>query len=119
MTWREMWIGFGVFVWIAGYIRVGRVRENDVLVNRTFVRPPFFIYLLCGMPKARNIPKGVMAIPSVFAQLQGIFWLLFGLTNPDLNIQKPIIQEITFLIGTISIIVYVWILYKRNEYRID
>ncbi len=119
MTWREMWIGFGVFIWIVGYARVGHVRKNDVLVNQTFVRPPFFIYLICGMPKARNIPKGVMAIPSVLAQLHGLFWILFGLIYPDVNVQNLTAQEIFFLVGTVLIIAYVWVLYKRNEYRVD
>ncbi len=119
MTWLEMWIAFGLFIYIVGFLRVGRVRKTAVVVNQTFVRPPFFIYLICGMPKAHNIPKGVMAVPSIFAQLQGIFWILFGLTNPDFNIQNPTVQEITFVIGNLSIVVYVWILYKQNKYKTD
>ncbi len=114
-----MWIGFGVFIWIVGFIRVGKVRENDVLVNRTFVRPPYFVYLICGLPKARNVLKGVMAIPSLFGQLQGLFWILFGLILPYLPSQKFILQGFIFLIGIVLIMVYILNLYKRRAYKVE
>ena|SRR5215203_5502121 len=112
-------IGAGVFIWILGFIRVGRVRENDVLVNRTFVRPPFVIYLVCGMPRARNIPKGVMAIPSLFGQLQGLFWIFCGLIFPYLPSQKLIFQGSIFLIGIVLIMVYILKLYERRAYKVE
>lgn len=112
-------IGAGIFIWILGFIRVGRVRENDMLVSRTFVRPPFFIYLLCGMPRARNIPKGIMAIPALFGQLQGLFWILCGLIFPYLPSQKLILQGSIFLIGMILIMVYVLTLYERRAYKVE
>lgn len=119
MTWHEMWIGFGVFFWIIGYVRVGRVRENDLLVDRTFVRPPFVIYLVCGMPRARNIPKGVMAIPSLFGQLQGLFWILYGLIFHICQVKNLFVQGSIFLIGMVLTMVYVLTLYERRAYKVE
>ena len=61
----------GICLWLIGFIRVGKIVEDGLLVNKTFVRPTFFIYLICGMPKAPNIPRGVIVIPSLMLQPQG------------------------------------------------
>jgi hypothetical protein len=114
----EIVIAIGVIVWIIGFVRVGRTIEDGLLVNRTFVRPPFFIYLLCGMPRARHIPAGVMAIPSLFLQLHGLFSIICGLIT-ILVTPNIVLAGGVYILGIVLIVIYILVLYKNNSYNID
>lgn len=110
-------IAIGVFFWIIGFVRVGQIVEDGLSVNKTFVRPPFFIYLICGMPKARNIPPGVMVIPSLMLQLQGLLLVICGLISLVLTTNVSIVGGV-YVCGTILTIRYMLVLYKRNSYEV-
>ncbi|MFZ5909216.1 MAG: hypothetical protein ACOYYU_04300 [Chloroflexota bacterium] len=116
-----MWsmIGLGMFAWAYGFIRVGYIKKNSLWLERAFVYPPYLIYLICGMPKAKNIPNGVMALTSLIFQLQGLLWIAYGLVYPYLETINIIIQGILLSTGMVLIIIYGWSLYKRNLYKID
>jgi len=114
----EVWIGMGVFCWVFGFIRVGRVEKYGLLIERTFVSPPSFIYLICGMPKAQSVPLGVMALYSLLLQLFGLFWIAYGLISSYLP-DQGIIRYGVFLCGMFLIVIYGWILYRRNSYKIE
>ena len=110
-------IVIGVFLWILGFIRVGKIVEDGLLINKTFVHPPFFIYLLCGMPKARNIHSGVMAIPSLMLQLQGLLLIVCGLISLTLVTNLLIVGGF-YLSGIILTMRYILILYNRNSHEV-
>ena len=114
----EILIIIGVFAWVIGFFRVGRTVEDGLLVNKTFVRPPFFIYLICGLPKSKNIPAGVMAIPSLFLQLQGLLLIISGLITV-LVTQNLVLVGALHLFVLVLIMAYILYLYKNNSYKID
>ena len=114
----EFLIIMGVSLWIIGFFRVGRTVEDGLLVNKTFVRPPFFIYFICGLPKSKNIPSGVISIPSLFLQLQGLLLIISGLIT-ILVTQNIVLVGGLHLLGLVLIIVYVLGLYKNNSYKIN
>ena len=110
-------IAIGVFFWILGFIRVGRIVEDGLVVNKTFVRPPLFIYLICGMPKARNIQPGVMAIPSLMLQLQGLLLIVCGLISLTLTTNLIAVGGF-YVCGIILTMRYILVLYKRNSHEV-
>ena len=114
----EILIAIGAFLWVLGFFRVGRTIEDGLLVNKTFVRPPFLIYLICGLPKSQNIPPGTMAIPSLFLSLHGLLLIILGLISV-LVIQNIILVGVMYLLGLVLIILYVLSLYKNHSYKID
>lgn len=114
-SWSTFWIVSGLGLWTYGFVTVGRPRETGFLVDKSFVRPPFFIYLICGMPKAKNIPVGVMSIPALIGQLAGWLWLIVGLTY--FFTQSIALHVWLFFIGTILIIIYALVLFNRNLYK--
>lgn len=118
-NWSELWIGMGIFLWILGFLRAGDKRETGFLIDKSFVHPPFFIYFICGMPKVRNTPPGIMAVSAVWLQLIGLLWIIYGLIYPYLDNQNLILQGILINIGIILIFVYGWVLYKRTPYKIE
>jgi hypothetical protein len=114
----EFMIIIGVSLWIIGFFKVGRTVEDGLLVNKTFVRPPFFLYLICGLPKSKNISSGVVSIPSLFLQLQGLLFIISGLITIMVT-QNIVLVGGLHLLGLVLIIVYVLGLYKNNSYKID
>ena len=117
--WSAMFIGVGLFLWVFGFIKVGRKRETGFSIDKSFVRPPFFIYLICGMPKAQNIPRGIMSVSAVWSQLIGLLWVGYGIVYPFLQNQNLWLQGILLNIGIILIFAYGWFLYKRNIYKVE
>ena len=117
-SWSALWVGAGIALWIFGFIRVGNKRETGFTIDKSFVRPPFFIYLLCGMLKARNIPSGIVAVSSIWSQLIGVLWIGYGVMYPFLHNQNLLFQGILLNVGMILIFVYGWVLYKRNLYKV-
>lgn len=105
----------GICLWVIGFIRVGKIVDDGLLVNKTFVRSPFFIYLICGLPKAPNIPRGVIAIPSLMLQLQGLLLIICGVISLILTTNIMIVGGI-YICMTILIIGYILFLYGRNAY---
>jgi hypothetical protein len=108
----------GVFLWVIGFFRVGRTIEDGLLVNKTFVRPPFLIYLICGLPKSQNIPPGSMAIPSLFLQLNGLLLVICGVIVVMVT-QNIILVGGLYILGLVLIIIYILALFKNNSYNID
>lgn len=114
----KMLIAIGLFLWIFGFIRVGQTVQDGLLINKTFVRPHFLIYLICGMPKARNVPHGVVAIPSLLLQLHGLLLIICGLISLVLTRSIAVIGGIYICVGLL-IVGYILLLYKRNSYRVE
>jgi len=114
----EVLIMIGVFLWVIGFFRVGRTIEDGLLVNKTFVRPPFLIYLICGLPKSQNIPPGSMAIPSLFLQLHGLLLIICGLIVV-LVTRNIILAGVLYVLGLVLIIIYILTLSKNTSYKID
>jgi hypothetical protein len=113
--WSAFWIVGGTVFWIYGFITVGRKRKTGFLVDESFVHPPFIIYLICGMPKAKNIPASVMAIPSLSSQLGGWVWIISGLLY--IFTRDVFLQAWPFCIGTFLVVAYALVLFNRNLYR--
>jgi hypothetical protein len=115
----RFWIGFGIIAWIFNFMTVGRRIKNGAPLEGSFVRPPFFVYLICGMPKARNIPSGVMGGRALAGQLIGIFAVIYGLIYPYLPAETLLYQAIlVYLVGILDYL-YVLMLQKRHPYNID
>jgi hypothetical protein len=115
----EILIIIGLALWVIGYFRVGKIVNDGLLVNKTYVRPPFIIYLLCGLPKAINIPAGIMAIPSLLLQLQGLLFLICGLIDlvqPDENL---LLLGGFYILGTVFTIIYILDLCKNYSFKDD
>ena len=115
MTWSELWIFSGVLGWVLGWIRVGKVRQIGLPIDKAFVRPPFIIYLACGLPRARNIPKGVMAVSALGLQLVGLLWFFYGITYSYWPIKNQYVHGTILCIGIVLILIYCWTLYKRSS----
>jgi len=117
--WIGLWITLGLFLWFVGYFRAGFLEEEGPLISKAFVRPPFLIYLLCGLPHASNIPKGVIALRSLMTQFQGILFFAYGITykylpNHDFNLHMTVMFFIVF-----AVLWFCWLLYKRYPYYMN
>jgi len=114
--WIGLWIILGAFLWFSGFFRAGSFEEKGPPISKAFVRPPFLIYLLCGRPKALNIPKGVVALRSLITQLQGILFVAYGLAYDFLPSHDFNFQMIIMFFAVIAIFLFCWLLYKRYPY---
>jgi hypothetical protein len=110
-------IGFAF--WVIGYLRVGKIVDDGLLANKTYVRPPYLIYLLCGLPKAKNIPAGVMAIPSLFLQFQGMLLLLCGLIDLVQPKENLLLLGGFYILGTVFTMIYILGLFKKKSFKDD
>lgn len=117
--WTKIWVGLGMFIWFIGFVNAGKTRKNMMPFERSFVRPPYLVYLLCGLPKAQNIPSGVMSVLSVIGQLNGLLWIIFGLVSPSLASLTPLTQGILLNIFMLLIVLYGWFLYRRSLYKVE
>jgi len=117
--WYEMWIGFGILFWLLGFLRAGYTRERGNLLNKVYVRPPQVIYLVCGLPKASNLPHGVMAVLALMVQLQGILFIVYGIICYFWRDRNFALDGFLLLIGTILICSFSWQLYKRDPYTVE
>jgi len=117
--WIWMWIISGIVIWLFGFFRVGFSKEDGSVISRAFVRTPAVIYFLCGRPKASNIPKGVVALRSLMAQLQGILFVIYGVTSDYLPINNLGIEVIILSFFGFAVIWFCWLLYKRYPYLND
>jgi hypothetical protein len=108
---------FGVLLWIFGYI-AGRIRPGSIRfrnrpmennINVVYVKPPFILYLLCGLPKFPHLPSGVMGYYNLYGQLLGLLWVayevIFKKWPYTLDTPKDLLAlVIAFLITTIIMI---------------
>lgn len=115
--WSELWIGYGIFNWVLGFMGTIYRKKIGMPIEKFLARPPFLIYLVCGMPRAQDIPPGVMVIPALIVQLMGLSWVAYGLIYPYLPAGTIDYQIYVIGLGAILFVVYGWILYKRNLYK--
>ena len=115
----KIWIVLGVFSWLIGFIGAGRTLERGSLLNKVYVRPPFWIYLICGLPKASNIPPGVMGLLALVGQLQGILLIVFGAIYYFWPNQNFMLYGSFLLLGISLLYVYGSNLYKRHRYKAE
>lgn len=113
------WVVLGAVSWCAGFFQAGFSDEKGQKISQVFVRPPFLIYLLCGLPKASNIPKGVIALRSLMSQLQGILFLSYGIIHAHLPNQNFNLHMVIMFILINIIYLFCWLLYKRYPYSIE
>lgn len=67
----------GALGWVAGwFLSIGPASPlpNNIL----YVRPPQWLWFLCGFPQVTGLPKGVMRAGGVWVQLVG---MLYGLCS--------------------------------------
>jgi len=114
--WNWLWVILGLFFWFVGYFQSGFSKEDGSEISKAFVQPPFLIYLLCGLPRASNVPKGVIALRSLMAQLQGILFTTYGTTCDYLPINDLSNQVIVLSFAGFSILWLCWLMYKRFPY---
>jgi hypothetical protein len=117
--WTGLWLVLGVSSWLLGFFRAGFAREEGPLFVRSFIRPPFLIYLLCGFPRATNIPKGVIATGSVGSQLLGILLIAYSIVFNYPSNQNIFIHALILFILPSSILLLCWALYKRFPYFVS
>ncbi len=117
MEWVKLWIGLGTFIWIVGFIKAVKIKEAGLPFDRALVRPPYLIYLVCGLPKSKKLPVGVMSVLSIVAQLIGLLWILYGIAFPSLKALSLMAQGILLNCSMVLIIIYGWYLYKQNLYK--
>lgn len=111
-----LWIVLGIFGWLAGFFRAGFAEKDGYKINRVFVRPPFLVYLLCGLPRASNIPRGVIALRSLMSQLLGILILMYGIISNYLPVRHLILEMVFMLLVGSGVIGFCLLLYKRSPY---
>lgn len=114
--WIWLWIILGIFCWLAGFFRAGFSEDDGSLISKAFVRPPLAIYFLCGQPKASNIPRGVVALRSLMAQLQGILFVIYGVATNFMPIKNLGTQVIVLSLTGFTVLWFCWLLYKRYPY---
>jgi hypothetical protein len=117
--WSETWIGLGALLWLFGFFRARYVDEKKSPIERSLVRPPFLVYLLCGLPKARNLPRGVMAMVSIIGQLQGISFIVYGMIYHYWPNQNFTLHGFLLFSGMILFFIYGWTLYKQHPYKTE
>ena len=72
------WLGFAAIIWIGGY-GLARLSTRENLASReVFIITPKWLYLLCGQPKGKDLPSGVMLLRAFYFQLCGLMMAAFG-----------------------------------------
>ncbi len=117
MSWSLTWVFLGLAMWIFGFTRVGYVGERRSPLYQAFTRPPLIVYIVCGMSKARSIPRGIMSISSLMGQLVGLLWIAYGLIFSYLPNKNIIIHGIFLLAGSILINIFCWNYYQSNPFK--
>ena len=115
--WVFIWISAGIFFWLAGYFTAGVIEDNGATIQKALLRPPFYIYLICGRPKAPNIPQGVISVRALMSQLQGILFLSYGVIYYFLAEHNLSLHIAVLIITTLLIYVFSWWLYKLHPYN--
>jgi len=115
---KESIIILGIIFWLIGFFRAGfRFLEGPPFL-RSFIRPPFFIYLLCGLPKASNIPKGVISTGAALSQFWGILYVTYGIVSNRLTEQNVYIHGFALITLMIGIFLLCWLLDKRYQFPV-
>lgn len=73
------WLFFSVLAWVGGYYATRFGLKPPLSPRVLLVRPPQWIFFLCGRPGASGLPVGVMALASVWWQMAGIIQLCYGI----------------------------------------
>jgi hypothetical protein len=72
------WLILPILIWIIGYLGSKEDDNYQDKVRFRRVKPHPIIYLICGKPKAPNIPAGVLVVNLMWRQLFGILLLIYG-----------------------------------------
>ena len=116
--WNILWLGSGILFWVMGFVRVGHTNDREPL-GKAFLLPPQVIYLMCGQPHAANIPHGVMGFSALVGQLAGILFVLCGILFSFL-LRNDFVAQIWILgIGSIVVLIIVYMLYQRYQYKVE
>ncbi len=112
-----LWIGFGVLCWIIGFSRGNSTRLNRTNRSWSLLRPHPWIYWICGSPKVPRLPRGVIGLPELIVQLEGIYFVLCGILSYFMSSIGPFLQTLFLFIGTVLICITCFGVYKRYPYH--
>ena len=73
-------VGLGILGWVKGFTNSDHVPKDVTLKFLvTAIRPPKIFYWLCGSPRSKKYPKGIMTAWAFLAQFLGVGLLLHTL----------------------------------------
>ncbi|MBK9781906.1 MAG: hypothetical protein IPP55_17985 [Anaerolineales bacterium] len=109
----------GIFFWLIGFFRAGfRFLEGPPFL-RSFIRLPFLIYLLCGLPRASNLPKGVISTGAVLSQFWGILYVTYGIVSNRLTEENIFIHAFAVTILIIGIFCFAGCSIKSTNFLLQ
>ena len=114
--WTAIWIGTGVFFWVVGYFSAGVSDEQGAIIQRALLRPPIFIYQICGKPTPANLPKGVIALRAMMSQLLGILFITYGSIAGFFLTFRLSVHVVILVLAMVSVYLFSWWLYKHFRY---
>jgi len=113
------WILIALLLWVGGYRSIHTTKQNFLFpFIGSFVRPPKWLFYLCGNPKSPLLPYGVMSGKALALQILGILFAGYGIAIDkhwpiqDPNLSAYVGVSICFLLS--CIITYV--IYKVYPY---
>ncbi len=112
-----LWLAFAVLLWIVGFFRAGFAKANRLALDRAFVRPPVVIYTLCGRPRIQGVPKGVVSLSALLAQLQAIYLAACAIAFYAIRIVSATLQTFIVFLGTIVVCSMGFWLHSRYPYK--
>lgn len=67
-----------LIIWLIGYWITRLSTRENLESDEVFIQAPNWLFLLCGRPKVKEIPSGVMCLDGVFYQVVALIMVLYA-----------------------------------------
>jgi len=109
------WVTITTIFWLVGFMVTRYGASAPLPPNVLLIKPPRWLYYLCGAPQAPGFPRGVIRLGSFLLQLSGLLMGTYALildkqwpvTNPHLSVLIGI--PASFILGGLIACLIYWI----------
>jgi len=70
------WIIFATLFWVIGYLQTRLILS---FFEDTLFKPPRWFFILCGLPRSRNISNGYISLKGMVLQLTGMLMVVYNI----------------------------------------
>lgn len=107
------WFFLGLVIWCLGYYRTMAATRTDEIL----ILPPYWIAVLCGYPKSKELQRGVFQTAGVWLQLTGWLLLLYGFLI-SISFNNPIGSLVVIFASLITSRILTSVLVKKYRYKV-
>jgi hypothetical protein len=106
------WLLLGFVEWCLGFYKTKIATQTDEIL----LSPPPWIGLLCGYPRSKKLPKGVIQAGGVWLQMTGWLTLIFGSLD-SIFIDDPIGELVVIILSLLTSRILTSVIVRKYRYR--